>query len=52
MGSKLRELSSLAPQVDAVIMAISRRKKRDKVILGVLIGVCAGLLFIWWDSVL
>ena len=43
---------SLAPtrtstQVDAVIGALSRRKKRDKIILGVLIGFCSAVLFVY-----
>ena len=46
MGSKLREISSLAPQVDALLGKIGMRKKRDKAILGVVIGLCGALLFV------
>ena len=31
-------------QIDALLGAISRRQKRDKVILGVVIGLCTTLL--------
>jgi len=46
MSSKLREISSLAPQVDALLGKIGVRKKRDKAILGIVIGLCAGIMFV------
>lgn len=45
-GFKLSQISHLAPQVDALLGKIGVRKKRDKAILGIVIGLCAGLLFL------
>ena len=47
MGSKLGALGALAPQVNALLGAIGRRQKRDKIILGVVIGVCTALLLLY-----
>jgi len=47
VGSKLQLLSSVAPQVNALIGSIARRKKRDKMILGVLIGCCTSFLLLY-----
>ena len=47
VGAKLANLAKLAPQVQGLIGAISRRRRRDKTILGLVIGVCAGLLVIY-----
>ena len=40
MSGKLKQLAALAPQVNNMLGAINRRQKRDKVIFGVVIGVC------------
>ena len=47
MSGKLGALSALAPQIDSLISAISRRHKRDKIILAVTFGVCTGLLLLY-----
>jgi len=47
VGSKLQSISALAPQVNALIGAIQRRKRRDKMILGVLIGCCISFLLLY-----
>lgn len=44
MSGKLSQLSSLAPQINSLLGAIQRRQKRDKIILGVVIGLCTALL--------
>jgi Golgi SNAP receptor complex protein 1 len=46
MSSKLTQLSAIAPQVDALLGRIGLRKKRDKMILAVVVGLCSGLLFV------
>ena len=46
MSSKLSSISSLAPQVNSLIGAISRRERRDKIILAVVIGLCIGVVLI------
>ena len=46
MAGKLSTIASLAPQIDALMGMIQRRQKRDKLVLGVVFGVCtAALLF-------
>lgn len=44
MSGKLQQLSSLAPQINGLLGMISRRQKRDKIILGLVAGVCMSLL--------
>ena len=44
MTNKLGALSAIAPQVNGIIVAIQRRKKRDKVILGVVTSLCCVFL--------
>ena len=46
MGGRLKQISSIAPQVNALIGMIGRRQKRDKIILGVIIGLCVGVLLV------
>uniref|UniRef100_A0A7S0NMR4 Golgi SNAP receptor complex member 1 n=1 Tax=Calcidiscus leptoporus TaxID=127549 RepID=A0A7S0NMR4_9EUKA len=51
VSSKLLQLSSLAPQVNALIAAVEARKLRDKLILGALLGGCISLLILYsWAS--
>ena len=47
MGGKLMQLSAVAPQMNALIGKIGIRKKRDKLILGAVIGVCTTLLLLY-----
>lgn len=47
MGGKLRQLSSLAPQVNSLIGQIGRRKKRDQAVIAVVVGGCCAMIFIW-----
>ena len=46
MSGKLKQLSSLAPQIGSLLGAISRRQKRDKIIIACVIGVCTAILII------
>ena len=46
-GSKLRLISTLAPRASALIGAIGRRQKRDKMILAVVTGLCIGFILIY-----
>ena len=46
MSGKLKQLSSLAPQIGSLLGAISRRQKRDKIIIACVIGVCTAVLII------
>lgn len=50
MSGKLKQLASLAPQVNNVLSAISRRQRRDKVILASVIGTCTALMIIYGFS--
>ena len=47
IGSKLMLVSRLTPQINSLIVAISRRKSHDKIVLGLMIGVCAGTLLVY-----
>ena len=47
VGSKLTELAAVAPQLNNMIGWISRRQKRDKLVLGAVIGVCSGSLLLY-----
>jgi len=47
VGSKLGMFADVAPKIDALIGAIGRRKLRDKMILGLLIGSCTSLLLLY-----
>ena len=47
MSGKLRQLASLAPQIDHLLSAINRRQKRDKIILAIVVGGCVALLLIY-----
>ena len=46
MSSRLRQISNMAPQVNELLGMISHRRKRDKIILGVVIGLCGGILLV------
>lgn len=46
MGNRLKQISTMAPQVNALIGMIGRRKQRDKLILATVIGGCMALLLI------
>ena len=47
VGGKLRQLASVSPQINSLIGMIGRRKRRDKVVLGCVIGVCSAILVIY-----
>ena len=47
IGSKLTELAAVAPQLNSMIGWIARRQKRDKLVLGAVIGVCSGSLLLY-----
>ncbi|KAL1507577.1 hypothetical protein AB1Y20_007197 [Prymnesium parvum] len=46
-ASKLSLISSLAPRASALIGAIGRRQKRDKMILALVFGLCLGFFIIY-----
>lgn len=46
-SSKLKLISALAPRASALIGAISRRQKRDKMILAIVFGLCLGMFLIF-----
>ena len=48
IGSKLTEIAAASPQINAMIGYIGRRKKRDKLVLGTVIGLCSGFL-LWYS---
>jgi hypothetical protein len=43
IGGKLRSIAALSPQINALMGMISRRQKRDRIVLGVVVGLCTGL---------
>ena len=47
VGSKLQQLSAVAPQINALLGRISRKRSRDKTILGVVMGCCLSLLVLY-----
>ena len=47
VGSKLESLASVAPQINSLIVAIQGKRKRDKTIIGLVIGICASLLIVY-----
>ena len=40
MAGKLSMIAGLAPQIDSLMVMIQRRQKRDKIVLGAVVGVC------------
>ncbi len=48
IGSKLTEIAAASPQINAMIGFLARRKKRDKLVLGAVIGLCSGTL-LWYS---
>ena len=48
IGSKLTEIAAASPQINAMIGYLARRKKRDKLVLGAVIGLCSGSL-LWYS---
>lgn len=48
IGSKLTEIAAASPQINAMIGYLARRKKRDKLVLGAVIGLCSGGL-LWYS---
>ena len=47
MAGKLSTIASLAPQINDLLSMISRRQKREKLILGGVVGVCTALMLIY-----
>ena len=47
-GHFLTEIAAASPQINAMIGYIGRRKKRDKLVLGTVIGLCSGFL-LWYS---
>lgn len=47
MAGKLSMIAGLAPQIDSLMVMIQRRQKRDKIVLGVLVGVCTACLLLY-----
>lgn len=45
--SRLGLLSDVAPKINSLIGSIGRRKWRDKMILGVVVGCCTSLLLLY-----
>ena len=48
IGSKLTVIAAASPQINAMIGYLARRKKRDKLVLGTVIGLCSGFL-LWYS---
>ena len=47
VGFKLQQLRSITPQVNALIAAIARRKRRDKLVMGAVIGGGISLMLLY-----
>jgi Golgi SNAP receptor complex protein 1 len=47
VGTRLGLLSDVAPKINSLIGTIGRRKSRDKMILGVVVGCCMSLLLLY-----
>ena len=47
VGSRLTELALVSPQLNSMMGYIAHRKKREKLILGVAISLCAGSLMLY-----
>lgn len=47
VGSKLGLLSDIAPKINNLISSIGRRKSRDKLIMGLVVGGCTSLFLLY-----
>lgn len=47
VGSKLQSLASVSPQINSIIAAIQGKRKRDRTILGLVIGICTSLFIVY-----
>ena len=47
--ARLRSSAAQVPGLNTLITRINRRRRRDSVIMGLLIGACT-LLLLWWIS--